>query len=88
MYRIFIEIIEDWIYAIMSFLFAGSATAIGSIKHIVAAQPAPPEWFAHCAPYFQIFAWSTAGILAVFGIILNFIKLIEKRNERRNKRIR
>ena len=84
MYRI-IEIIEEWIYAIVSILFAGTGTAIHNIKNIASAQAAQPEWFVNCAPILQAFAWTTAGILAVFGIIINFNKLIDRRHEKRNK---
>ena len=77
MYKI-IEVIEDWIYAILSFAFAGTGSAIGGIKHMVAAQATPPEWFTNCAPYFQIFAWVSAGVLAVVGIVVNINKIIDR----------
>ena len=84
MYRI-IEIIEEWIYTILSILFAGTGTAVTGIRNAMDAQATQPDWFTHCAPYFQIFAWTSAGVLAVFGIINYYNNLKDRRDEKRNK---
>lgn len=55
--------------AVVSITGATAGTVVGAVKTV-----AQPSWFTHCAPYFQVCAWSVAiiaGIVTIFKAIRN-----------------
>ena len=63
------EIINEIRAAAVSITGATAGTVVGAVKTV-----AQPSWFTHCAPYFQVCAWSVAiiaGIVTIFKAVRN-----------------